>query len=92
MQVCKDASCIHALWRAGADVNEPGGPHELTPLELAAAFGHASLVKWLLAKGALIRKGAPRHPYLLARAFGHADAARVIAHNLHLNQLQLDSK
>ncbi|KAH1000192.1 hypothetical protein HUJ04_000114 [Dendroctonus ponderosae] len=88
-QACKDASCIHALCHAGADVNEPGGPQALTPLELAAMFGHAALVKWLLAKGARPPAEPQRHPYLLARAFGHQDTARLIAHSMHLKQLGL---
>ncbi|KAL1488441.1 hypothetical protein ABEB36_014912 [Hypothenemus hampei] len=38
-----NASCIRELYYAGANINEP--TRNITPLQLAAIFGHTSLVK-----------------------------------------------
>lgn len=63
----RDATCLHALYYAGADINarnEKG----LTPLQLAAVFGHTSLLKWLLSKGANYK--VRPDPYILAKSQG----------------------
>lgn len=63
-----DASCLHTLFHAGVDINLPN-ENGLTPLQMAAMFGHTRLVKWLLSKGADM-KVFPR-PYILARSQGN---------------------
>lgn len=63
----RNASCLHALFYAGADINAPTA-YGYTPLQLAATFGHTSLVSWLLSKGA--NTAVYPHPYLLAMANG----------------------
>lgn len=62
-----DAACLHTLYYAGADINAPNG-NGFTPLQMAALFGHTSLVKWLISKGAdvMVRP----NPYDLARSQG----------------------
>ncbi|KAI4469979.1 ankyrin repeat and socs box-containing 3 [Holotrichia oblita] len=71
----KDASCIHALYYAGADinaVNEKG----YNALQLASSYGHTSLVKWLIEKGANLN--VTPDPYFLARIQGHVKTALVV--------------
>ncbi|KAF2899561.1 hypothetical protein ILUMI_06611 [Ignelater luminosus] len=46
----KDATCIHALYYAGSDINACNYKG-YSPLQLAAMFGHKQLVMWLLNKG-----------------------------------------
>ncbi|GJQ76933.1 hypothetical protein Trydic_g15131 [Trypoxylus dichotomus] len=68
----KDASCIHSLFYAGANINainEKG----YSPLQLACSYGHTSLVKWLMEKGA--DADVLPDPYLLARMQGHINTA-----------------
>lgn len=64
----KNATCIRELYYAGADINEPNSKG-LTPLQMAALFGHTSLVKWLLHKNA--SDNVIPHPLLLAMTQGH---------------------
>ncbi|XP_045464606.1 alpha-latrocrustotoxin-Lt1a-like isoform X2 [Harmonia axyridis] len=71
-----DASCIRELFYAGCDVNEPNS-NGYTPLHLAACFGHRTLVKWLLEKGANTRVSPS--PVELASKQGHLDVASTIS-------------
>ncbi|KAJ8964536.1 hypothetical protein NQ314_004831 [Rhamnusium bicolor] len=71
----KNATCIRELYYAGADINETNDKG-LTPLQMAAMFGHTPLVKWLLLKNASTRT-AP-DPYLIACSQGHQDTAKLI--------------
>lgn len=73
----KDASCIHALYYAGADINAVNGKG-YNALQLACSYGHTSLVKWLIEKGANVN--ITPDPYLLARIQGHVKAALVVKH------------
>ncbi|KAL1488440.1 hypothetical protein ABEB36_014912 [Hypothenemus hampei] len=70
-----NASCIRELYYAGANINEP--TRNITPLQLAAIFGHTSLVKWLLIKKATVNTNP--HPYFLAKNQGHHETANLIA-------------
>lgn len=71
----KDASCIHALYYAGADINCPNSKG-YNPLQLACMFGHTALVKWLLAKG--VDQNVIPNPYMLARMQGHNGTAELL--------------
>lgn len=70
----KNASCIRELFYAGADINEPNDKG-LNPLQMAAMFGHSSLVKWLLCKNSTIN--VKLHPLLIAAAQGHKETVDV---------------
>lgn len=59
-----DASCLHALYHAGANIDLPN-ERGFTPLQMAAMFGHTALVKWLLSKKA--DNTVFPNPILLAR-------------------------
>lgn len=63
----KDASCIHALYHAGVDINAVTY-NGYTALQLAAVFGHTPLVCWLLSKNA--RNIGYPDAYMLARSQG----------------------
>lgn len=63
----KDASCIHALYHAGVDINAVTH-NGYTALQLAAVFGHTPLVCWLLSKNA--RNIGYPDAYMLARSQG----------------------
>lgn len=71
----KNATCIRELYYAGADINEANDKC-LTPLQMAAMFGHTPLVRWLLTKNACTT--TVPDPYHIARAQGHEDTAKVI--------------
>lgn len=71
----KNASCIRELFYAGADINEPNNKG-LSPLQMAAMFGHTSLVKWLLAKNALTN--VTPHPLLIATTQGHKETTEIL--------------
>ncbi|CAH1101663.1 unnamed protein product [Psylliodes chrysocephalus] len=71
----KNATCIRELYYAGANVDEPNDK-DLTPLQMAAMFGHTALVRWLLLKNASIK--VTPDPYLIAMSQGHQDTAGVI--------------
>lgn len=62
-----DASCLHALYHAGVNIDARTSKG-YTALQMAATFGHTPLIKWLLAKGASTA-GHP-DPYVLARSRG----------------------
>ncbi|XP_022900103.2 putative ankyrin repeat protein RBE_0347 [Onthophagus taurus] len=63
-----DATCLHALFYAGVNINQPNAKG-WTALHLASFFGHHRLVRWLLNKGA--DPNVLPSPYLLAREQGH---------------------
>ncbi|XP_044766757.1 ankyrin-1-like isoform X1 [Coccinella septempunctata] len=71
-----DASCIRELFYAGCDINEPN-EKGFTPLHLAAYFGHRTLVKWLLEKGANTRVSPS--PVEIASKQGHLEVASAIS-------------
>ncbi|XP_030759871.1 ankyrin-1-like [Sitophilus oryzae] len=80
----KNATCIRELYYAGANINEPA-KNQITVLQLAAIFGHTSLVKWLLVKNANLN--ICPHPYLLARSQGHHETASVIETRVKIKYL-----
>lgn len=49
----------------------------MTPLQMAAIFGHVPLIKWLVLKNADLK--VRPDPYFLALYQGHLDAANFIA-------------
>lgn len=65
--ISSDATCLHTLYYAGANIDLPN-EHGFTPLQMAAMFGHTSLVKWLISKGANVM--VQPNPYCLARSQG----------------------
>nr|XP_023016781.1 ankyrin repeat and KH domain-containing protein mask-like isoform X2 [Leptinotarsa decemlineata] len=71
----KNATCIRELYYAGANIDEPNNKG-LTPLQMAATFGHTPLAKWLLLKNASM-KTTP-DPYVIACSQGHQDTAFLI--------------
>lgn len=71
----KDASCIRDLYYAGVDINEPNYKG-LTPIQMAAMFGHTPLVKWLLHKNA--STNVLPNPFLIAVTQGHQETASVL--------------
>ncbi|CAH1990284.1 unnamed protein product [Acanthoscelides obtectus] len=76
----KNATCIRDLYYAGANIDEPNAKG-LTPLQMAAMFGHTPLVRWLLQKNATV-VSAP-DPYMLALSQGYQDTATVILTHTH---------
>ncbi|KAK9877124.1 hypothetical protein WA026_016870 [Henosepilachna vigintioctopunctata] len=71
-----DATCIRELFYAGCNINEPN-IKGYTPLHLAAAFGHRTLIKWLLEKGA--NAMVLPSPVQIASSRGHFQAASLIS-------------
>ncbi|XP_018326069.1 ankyrin repeat domain-containing protein 53-like [Agrilus planipennis] len=71
----RDASCIHTLYHANADINA-ATVHGYSPIQLAAMFGHTSLVRWLLTKN--VNMNVFPSPYILAKSQGHHDTAMVL--------------
>lgn len=71
----RNASCLWLLHRAGADINEPNHSG-LSPLQIAALFGHTDLVKWLLNKNASLN--VEPHPYVIARYYGNTSKFSLI--------------
>ncbi|VEN48625.1 unnamed protein product [Callosobruchus maculatus] len=76
----KNATCIRELYYAGANIDEPNAKG-LTPLQMAAMFGHTPLVRWLLLKNASAVT-AP-DPYMLAISQGHQETAKIIHAHTH---------
>ena len=79
------AAAIGALARAGADIeaiasgSADSSRIRLTPLQLAAMFGHADAVRKLIACGARTRpRWGTRSALDLARAGGHADVVALL--------------
>ncbi|KAK5639918.1 hypothetical protein RI129_010729 [Pyrocoelia pectoralis] len=79
-----DATCIRALYYAGSDVNATNAKG-YAPIHLAANFGHATLVKWLLTKGA--SANVQPYPYILAHMQGHQLTASLLR-NQHLRAIE----
>ncbi|XP_056644715.1 ankyrin-1-like isoform X2 [Diorhabda sublineata] len=71
----KNATCLRELYYAGANIDEPNNKG-LTPLQMAAMFGHTSLAKWLLRKHA--STNVIPDPYLIAISQGHQGTAIAI--------------
>lgn len=65
-----DASLIHALYHAGANIDTKTN-FGYTPLHLASAFGHVSLADWLISKNA--NYNINPLPYVLASYFGKSN-------------------
>lgn len=68
----RSAFCIHTLYHAGCDINARTNLG-YTALHLAAAFGHTSLVLWLINKKANHR--IKPYPQNLANKFGKLGSA-----------------
>nr|CAH7741325.1 unnamed protein product [Callosobruchus chinensis] len=85
----KNASCIRELYYAGANIDEPNAKG-LTPLQMAAMFGHTPLVRWLLLKNASAVT-AP-DPYMLAVSQGHQETAKVIHAHTHGLAIEFKTK
>lgn len=61
---------------------ERDSAHELTPLDLAAKYGHAPVIEWLCDRGAevdkLQRQRGSKSPMYYAAKFGHEQALRTL--------------
>ncbi|XP_066145017.1 ankyrin repeat domain-containing protein 22-like [Euwallacea fornicatus] len=82
---CKNATCIRELYYAGAKIDEPGKSN-ITPLQMAAAFGHTALIKWLLLKNTNMKKSCS-YAYLLAKSQGHNEAANIIRGSMQIKSI-----
>lgn len=80
----KDASCIHALYHAGVDINAVTFDG-YTALQQAAVFGHLSLVQWLLSKRAL-NIGYP-DAYMLAQSQGELKCGYCIISIIYISYI-----
>nr|CAI5852483.1 unnamed protein product [Callosobruchus analis] len=85
----KNATCIRELYYAGANIDEPNAKG-LTPLQMAAMFGHTPLVRWLLLKNASAVTSPD--PYMLAMSQGHQETAKVIHAHTHGLAIEFKSK
>lgn len=63
----RNASCIHALYYAGANINA-ATDKGYNPLQMTAMFGHTTLALWLLSKGC--NTNVHPRPYQIARSQG----------------------
>ncbi|KAF5288074.1 hypothetical protein FQR65_LT12124 [Abscondita terminalis] len=79
-----NAACIRTLYYKKCDLNATN-KNGYTALQLAAYFGHTSLVCWLLNKGASVFVQPSPHNIALSR--GHRDTARLLR-QLHVRAIE----